>query len=247
MAIKGKGRTKTKQVARAPRRAPVPVKAPFFTRRWVQVLCAAVAGAAVVLLAVWVIHGLNQNHAKAKQRADAVTRAAAGQKWRTTVVPAVETSIATPSKTGGAPIMFAQLNAVTASLKSKKGKAPKNSTSVIASAIAGAKTASTKLEAFDMAKTITGQGFDVLGRTLMADSQQLLVKGLRLYGESALVTKQALATTGTTRRILARTAETIRQSADSLFATGWSDYEASLITSGITTGGPSGITVPPSP
>jgi hypothetical protein len=247
MAIKGKGRTKTKQVARAPRREPVPVKAPFFTRRWVQVLCAAVAGAAVVLLVLWVIHGLNQDHTKARLKADAVTRLAAGQKWRVTVVPAVA-AIGTPSRTGGAPTMFAQLNAVTTSLKNKKGKKPpKNSKDVIAKAISGAKTASTTLETFDMAKTITGQGFDVLGRTLLADSQQLMVRGLRLYGESALVTNQALGTTGATRRTLARTAESIRQSADALFATGWSDYEASLIAAGITTGGPSGITVPPSP
>jgi hypothetical protein len=246
MAIKGKGRTKTKQVARAPRREPVPVKAPFFTRRWVQVLGAAVAGAAVVLLVLWVVHGLNQDHTKAKLKAEAVTRLAAGQKWRVTVVPAVA-AIGTPSRTGGAPTMFAQLNAVTTSLKSKKGKSPKNAKDVIAKAILGANSASTTLTAFDMPKTITGQGFDVLGRTLLADSQQLMVEGLKLYGESALVTKQALATTGATRRTLARTAESIRQSADALFATGWSDYEASLIAAGITTGGPSGITVPPSP
>jgi|SRR6202795_2009077 hypothetical protein len=246
MAIKGKGRTKTKQVARAPRREPVPVKAPFFSRRWVQVLCGTLAGAAVILLAVWVFHGLHQNDVNAKLRAAAVTRLAGGKKWQTTVVPAIETSIATPSQSGGAPNMFTGLNAVTTALKDGK-KAPKNSTDVIKSALQGANTATTALAGFDMNKAITGQGFSPEGAAAMAVSQQLMVEALKLYTQSAQLTKQALAASGADIKTFAKTAESIRQSADSLFASGWSDYQAALLASGIATGGPSGITTPPSP
>ena len=141
--------------------------------------------------------------------------------------------------------MFAGLTTVTTSLK--KGKAPGNSADVVKKAVAGAKAASTALAAFDMAKTINGQGFTPAGSTALSDSQQLMVQGLRLYGESALLTKQALAATGAERRALARSAEAIRLSADSIFASGWSDYQDALLASGAATGGPTGITVPPSP
>lgn len=246
MAIKGKGRTKTKQVARAPRREPVPVKAPFFTRRWVQVLCGTLVGAAVVLLAVWVFHGLNKDRANSKLKAQAVTKLAAGTKWRVQVVTTTtKAGVGTPSQAGSAPTMFAELDAVTTSLKG--GKSPKNAKDVVTRAVAASKTATTELQGFDMNKTVTGQGFSPGGAAAMGVSQELLVEALKLYNASALVTRQALAATGSESKTLARTAESIRQSADSLFATGWSNFQDALLSAGITTGGPNGIVAPPSP
>jgi len=52
MAIKGKGRTRTKQPVRAPRRGPVPVPVPFVRRRGVQVVAAFLVGALVFDLRV---------------------------------------------------------------------------------------------------------------------------------------------------------------------------------------------------
>ena len=43
MAIKGKGKTRSRPPARAPRPIPVVVKPPFFRRRWVQVVGAFLA------------------------------------------------------------------------------------------------------------------------------------------------------------------------------------------------------------
>ena len=51
MAIKGKGKTKSRPPARAPRPAPVVRKPPFFARRWVQVVAALVSFASAASLA----------------------------------------------------------------------------------------------------------------------------------------------------------------------------------------------------
>ena len=58
MAIKGKGRTKTRQPVRAPRRGPVPVPVPFARRRSVQVVSAFVTGLLVFWGGVWLTNGL---------------------------------------------------------------------------------------------------------------------------------------------------------------------------------------------
>ena len=58
MAIKGKGKTKNRQPARAPRRTPVPVKPPFFARRWVQLVAALLIGMGIVWFLVWVTNGI---------------------------------------------------------------------------------------------------------------------------------------------------------------------------------------------
>ena len=45
MAIKGKGKTKSRPPSRAPRRGPVEVPTPFTQRRWVQLVAVLLLGA----------------------------------------------------------------------------------------------------------------------------------------------------------------------------------------------------------
>jgi diacylglycerol kinase (ATP) len=81
MAIKGKGKTKPKQAARAPRRAPVAVKPPFFRRRWVQALAAFLAGLLVMAAAWWAWENLDAENNRQDQAAKLVQQQGALNTW----------------------------------------------------------------------------------------------------------------------------------------------------------------------
>ena len=70
MAIKGKGKTRARPVARGPRPAYTPPPVPWFSRRWVQLLAAFVAGLLAVALFAWVRGNLHRESADraARQR-----------------------------------------------------------------------------------------------------------------------------------------------------------------------------------
>ena len=82
MAIKGKGRTKGRQVARAPRREPVPVPVPFFRRRWVQIGLAFVIGLGVATTTVWATNGVRDNRRIEDEAADLIAQKTALETWR---------------------------------------------------------------------------------------------------------------------------------------------------------------------
>ena len=85
MAIKGKGRTKSRSPARAPRPAPVVRKPPFFARRWVQVVGAMLAGMGIVTIVVWATNGLRVDDAAKARDATAANVRRVVQEWQTTV------------------------------------------------------------------------------------------------------------------------------------------------------------------
>lgn len=74
MAIKGKGKTKSRPAPRAPRHAPVDVPTPFVRRRWVQLLALFVLGALVVIFVIWFTNGLRQER-NDREAQDAATQA----------------------------------------------------------------------------------------------------------------------------------------------------------------------------
>ncbi|MDP9329581.1 MAG: hypothetical protein M3P11_02905 [Actinomycetota bacterium] len=238
MAIKGKGKTKTKPVARAPRREPVAVKAPFFMRRSVQLVGAAVAGAAVVLVATWVMHGLNKDHAANRASDQAKTKLAAGQTWKSTVEGAL-TSIGPASQNGAPPPVFSELDTTLTALG--KGDVPKDADKSLKTAVSNATTAASTIDGFDLAGTITGKGFVVVEATAFTDSKSSLVDALNLYEKAAEVARSAVTASGSLRKTLAKTASGIRDEASTMFQSGWSDYELALGAAGIRTAVPSGL------
>jgi hypothetical protein len=238
MAIKGKGKTKTKPAARAPRREPVMVKPPFFMRRWVQQVGAAVAGAAVVLVASWVMHGLNTDNAATRKTEQAKTKLAAGQTWKSTVEGAL-TSVGPPSQNGAAPPVFAGLDSTLASLS--KGKVPKDADKGLKTVVSNATAAANTIDGFDLAGTIAGKGFVVIEATQFTDSKSSLVESLKLYEKAAEVARSAVTAPGSLRESLAKTAGGIRDQASTLFQSGWSAYQLALGAAGIQTVGPSGL------
>ena len=89
MAIKGKGKTKSRAAPRAPRPVPVKVRPPFFLRRWVQVMLSFLGGLGVFAVVVWaVIQSDNRNDdRKAAQNIEAASRIA--NQWQATVESAL--------------------------------------------------------------------------------------------------------------------------------------------------------------
>src|SRR5512141_2296647 len=82
MAIKGKGKTRTKQPARAPRRAPVPVKPPFAQRTWVKATAAFIAGVFLMSMCWWVWENLDKDRNAKKAASDQAQQAEAIGAWR---------------------------------------------------------------------------------------------------------------------------------------------------------------------
>ncbi|MDP9118719.1 MAG: hypothetical protein M3M93_00375, partial [Actinomycetota bacterium] len=85
MAIKGKGRTRTRQSVRAPRRGPVPVPVPFARRRGVQVIAAFVAGLLVFWGGIWLTNGLRAQDTSERDREEELLRRRAGAAWENVV------------------------------------------------------------------------------------------------------------------------------------------------------------------
>ena len=92
MAIKGKGRTRTKQPVRAPRRGPVPVPVPFVRRRGVQVVAAFLVGALVFWGGVWLTNGLRAQDTSERDREQELQQRRAGAAWENLVATEVGTS-----------------------------------------------------------------------------------------------------------------------------------------------------------
>jgi hypothetical protein len=236
VAIKGKGKTKGRQVARAPRREPVRVKPPFFTRRWVQLVGSTLAGAAVVLVAVWVTHGLSTDRANNQSAKKAATRLAAAKKWESAIAAAL-----TPIVTGaqaGPPSVLPALGPVLTSLA--KGTAPSGAAHDIKQTSDGATTATTALTKFDLSGTLSGQGFTAAEVTAFLGAQQLIIQGVTLYGKAADVANTSLAATGGTRKEIAVSAQGVDASATAVFGQGWNAFIEALSIAGVNVSAPAG-------
>ena len=247
MAIKGKNRSKAKgrQVAKAPRREPVHVKPPFFTRRWVQVAISAVAGALAVLLVFWVIRGLNVDKATKQKNADSAKRVAAAAKWETALSDALK-PIATQGQSGAPPTLFAAMGPTLASLAG--GKAPKGTDKSIKTVADGVTTATAALAKFNLTTTLKDQGYSPAQINSFLYAKALVDQSLALYGKSAASAKLALAAKGDTRKQLASAALADQESATSLFQQGWQAIVLSLQEAGaIASGGSTTTAGVPSP
>ena len=91
MAIKGKGKTKPKQPARAPKRGPVPVPKPFAQRTWVRVMASFIAGVFLVSMCWWVWEGLDKNRNQKAAAADLSQQQQAIAAWKATLEATLST------------------------------------------------------------------------------------------------------------------------------------------------------------
>ena len=235
MAIKSKGRTKARQVARPPRREPVAVKPPFFLRRWVQLVGAALGAAALVLIAVWVTNGLRRDRADTKARQVAATKLEAATKWKSTVEGLVGT-IGTLGQSTQAPTVLPRLDPALTALQ--KGIAPKHLANQLKTTAAEANLAAATLTKFDLPTTITGKGFNAGEAFEFTSSRDVLSSAFRLYARAATIARDAALATGRQRIELAKAAAGVRDEASAELQSAWSTYQQALFSGGVPASAP---------
>jgi hypothetical protein len=224
MAIKGKGKTKGRQPARAPRRTPVEVKPPFFMRRRVQVALAFVTGILVMMLAIWITNGLRQQRADDKAATEASQQRAAGQKWKAQV-EAEFGKVGTISP-GAPPALFPDLTTTISALQ--KGKVPDGATSTLTTAQAGAKSAAAALKKYKLAESVRDIGMDEGQVSWFLNSQARYVQALQLYEQAAIIAALAVDAPDAQRAHVADSAAAIQAQADAALQAGYSDYQNAL-------------------
>lgn len=225
MAIKGKGKTRGRQTARAPRRAPVEVKSPFFLRRWVQVSLAFVAGVLLMVFAVWVTNYLRQQRADDKAATEASSQRIAGQDWKSQVEGALG-KVGTLSP-GAPPAVFPDL-ATTISALQKKGDVPDGAAATLKQAKDDAKLASDPLKSFKLSDEVRDIGMSEGQVSWFLNSQARIVEALELYAQAAANAALAIGAPDEQRAAIADAAAALQDSAAQILLDGWGDYQNAL-------------------
>ncbi|MEP6973593.1 MAG: hypothetical protein ABI869_05550 [Actinomycetota bacterium] len=224
MAIKGKGKTRGRQPARAPRRAPVDVKTPLFLRRGVQVSLALIAGFLLMMLLVWVTNGLRKQRADKKATTEASEQRAAAEKWKSTVEGSLGT-LGTLAP-GTDPVLLSQIGSVITALQ--KGGSLKGAAAALQAAQDQAKAAADPLAAYGLGDQVGGTGMSLGQVDWFLNSQKRIVQALELYRQAAATAALAVDATGEQRKVIADRAIDLKASADALLKDGWSDYQNAL-------------------
>ncbi len=232
MAIKGKGKTRSRPAARAPRPTPVVRKPPFFLRRGVQAVIAAFVGAGIVILVVWATNGLRSNDAADAAATKDANASRVVQEWQTTV----EGTLSSVGTSGGLGQFTVEqpLSDSLATLGTPKEDPKANDTATTAAgAMDGAASA---LQAVDLSKLITAnEGVDLATTNYLLNSQARMVEGLHLYGRVAAMVKDATAdgVDPAVAESLIAEANKLVPLAKQVFDEGYTDYTSALGSQGL--------------
>ena len=219
MAIKGKGKTRSKQPARAPRHEPVPVKPPFGRRTWVRVTAAFIAGVFLLSVTWWVWENLDKNsNAKAAAARTASQRQAIAQ-WKAKLEPALQ---GVGQLQGGAgPQIATQLGPVLDALS--KGTDPKVTADDLTTLAKNLDDAANALAKITISDVITGHGFDRSQSDVITAAQSEMIGGLRSLHVAAQLAALAIQTPGK-QAALADAAKEAYATGQDLIERGWTRY-----------------------
>jgi hypothetical protein len=182
MAIKGKGRTRTRQPVRAPKRGPVPVPVPFVRRRGVQVVAAFLVGALVFWGGVWLTNGLRAQDTSKRGSEQELLQRRTGAAWEKLV--ATEVGTIGQIQEGQPPVILPQVRAAITALAKKT---PKGAVSTLQKAAKDAKKAIDAIEQDQLSSSLSGKGFHQGEVLRFLSARDELVASLQLYREAALV------------------------------------------------------------
>ena len=233
MAIKGKGRTKSRPPARAPRPAPVVRKPPFFLRRWVQVVGAMLAGAGIVLIAVWVTNGLRSDDAAKTRDANAASARQVVQEWQTTVEGVLSKGLGSSGGGAGQVVILPSLSASVTTLA--KGDEDKKAGDTADTAVSLVEDGVTTLQGVDLPTIITEhEGVDLALTNYLLNSKARMIDGLQLYGRIAAQVKAAAAADdAAVAAALIEEANALLPIATQVFNEGYTDYTEALARVGL--------------
>jgi hypothetical protein len=221
MAIKGKGKTKPRQVSRPPRRDPVDVKPPFFTRRWVQTIGAFVLGILTMTFLVWITNGLReQSRAREARDREAATLERTREvvdAWQVVVEGEVgRIGTVTP---GAPPSILPAASAAIDGVSS--GTDVQGAQGALEEADRALERAITTFEDYALVDEIRDKGFDITQTNYLLNSRTKMTHAFRLYRQAVAVAQRILA--GGTG--LGRLATDLRDQAVAMFQDGWNDLE----------------------
>jgi hypothetical protein len=230
VAIKGKGRTRSKHVARAPRPVVVPVKPPLLLRRPVQVAGAFLAGVGLVAFVVWFANGLRADRAASAAAERDRTREAVVREYQARIQ-----AILAPIGQPAAPVGFDVLPAFSSELERlADGKAtPSEVSGVAGEAARAAERAAEQLRAMELDDLLRDKGLTVAGVNYVLNSRRRMAQGLELYARAArAVVRAARLPAGEGDGLVALASE-VAALADEVFQDGWQDYQQALTSVGI--------------
>lgn len=209
MAIKGKGRTRTKQPVRAPRRGPVPVPVPFVRRRGVQVVAAFLVGALVFWGGVWLTNGLRAQDTSERDREQELLQRRTGAAWENLV--ATEVRAIGQIQEGNPPVILPQVRAVITALAEKT---PKDAVSTLQTAADDAQEAIDGIGGYQLSSSLSDKGFDKGAVLRFLSARDELVNSIQLYREAALTGVLAADLQSKDRRAAVARAESLLSLAD---------------------------------
>jgi hypothetical protein len=232
VAIKGKGKTKSRPAARAPRPTPVVRKPPFLLRRWVQVVAALLVGMGFVTAVVWATNGLRIDDAAKARDARAASVRRVVQQWQTTVDGTLSKGLGTTGSGVGQIVILPSLSTSVATL-AKGGQDPKAGDTASAAVKLVGDGVST-LQNVDLPTMIRDQGVDLASTNYLLNSKARMVEGLQLYGRvAALVQAASVADDPAVADALIKEANALLPIATQVFNEGYSDYTEALARAGL--------------
>jgi hypothetical protein len=219
MAIKGKGKTKSKRPARAPRRAPVPVKPPFAQRTWVKATAAFIAGVFLVSMCWWVWENLDKDrNVRAAADAQAQQREAI-ETWRSQL----ETDLASIAQIQGGALPQIATTVKPAIDALQQGTDPGVTAKDMDTLAGQLEDAAKKLGKFQVADAIKDHGFDADQAGGITAAQTELTAAVKAYHVAAQLTSLALSTPGEQDALVAAASEAL-DTAQQLLTSGWTKY-----------------------
>jgi hypothetical protein len=231
MAIKGKGRTKSRPAARAPRPAPVVRRPPFFVRRWVQFVGGVLLGVGAVMVVVWATNGARSNDADEARTADEATARRVVQEWQATV-DGVISKIGSPGSGPGSVTVFPALSASVETLAN--GDQDRTAQDTATTAIGLADEAATTLGGVDLPALIRDNGLDLATTNYLLNSKARMLDGVDLYAQVAKTVRTALTTDDpAVADASIDEAKALLPIAKRIFDGGYSDYTEALAKVGL--------------
>ena len=232
MAIKGKGRTKARQVTRGPRPAYTPPPVPWYARRRVQVAAAFVLGLLVAAAFAWVRGNLErESHDRARQRERASLRAAM-LNYQGRLTPALG---GVGQAQGQFFLAFPRLGQTIDALE-KGGADGASNKEALETARTTEKAAASALDAMAKIDTVAilkdHPGLPGTFTRDVSTSKSEMSHALTMYEESAILLGRAAEATSSDREDLLGSANELQTSADTLFADGYNAYVTAQSTAG---------------
>jgi hypothetical protein len=237
MAIKGKGKTRPKQVARAPKREAVPVKPPFAQRTWVKATAAFIAGVFLVSMCWWVWENLDKDRNEKQAAADRALQQQAIQQWKAEL----QADLADVAQVQGGAVPQIATTVQPALTAIGNGTDPGVTDDDMKTLAGQLDGAATKLGKFSLSDAITNHGFSADQVQAITAANTEIIDALRSFEVAANLTRLALAGSSGAQDELVASASQAMKTGQDLLTSGWTKYANASDAAGLPLALPQGV------